>query len=236
MIYPASYTQTGTPIKKLGRKIFLFGFVSGETTFETPDNRPVCTMIDLDKDSISYLISYPEQYVQFNWGGGLLYRQPYYDIDDTSIIVSFSADHHIVKYALDGNQNKFYAGSSSVNKIKSFPHDKDMPGNSDEEWKWYMENPSYQNVIYDKYRKLYYRMVRLPIKDYVPTAIGNAKPVVIVVLDSKLNYLGEVTLPAHITWKPHNCFVSKEGFNIQAVTDDEDKLIFYQYNFIKDET
>jgi hypothetical protein len=232
IIYPAPYIQTSTPLKKLGHNIICEGFVSGETDLENTLSRLVGIIYNLEDQTANYVINYPEQYAKYNWAGGLTYRNPYFDVDNQSIIVSFSADHYLLEYSLStGEQKKHYAGSSSIKEIKSYPFPKDEPKNLDREFEWYMYNPSYQGVFYDKYKNLYYRIARLPVKEYNKGDNGNKKPIIIIVLDSELNYLGEVSLPEDKKFEVLNCFVSKDGFNIQVLTDNEDKMTFYQYNF-----
>jgi hypothetical protein len=236
MIYPAPYIQTLAPLKKYQNKIVSVGFVSGETSIETAQNRVVCTILDLDDKSLKNAVNYPEMYVSYNWAGGFTYRMPSYDLVDESIIINFPANHYLIRYSLStGEQESFYAGSSFIESVKSFPCSKDARVDETLAWNWYMNNPSYESILYDKYKKLYYRIARLPLSNYDKNEKGNRKPIVIIILDANMNYKGEVKLPTHILFCATNCYVSKEGFNIQVWTEDEDKLVFNQYNFVENE-
>jgi hypothetical protein len=236
IILPSPYVQTMTPILKHNHNLFLFGFVTGETNIETEDNRPVCIRLNITTKIQEHFISYPYQYVQYNWAGGFTYRIPYADMNKNSIFVSFAADHDINGYSFsDKLQTQFYAGSSLINTIKPFSESKRSPIDENQAWKWYLENPSYEGILYDKYKNLYYRIARLPQKDYNLNEKGNHKPIIITVLNENLEYLGEVKLPENINFRTSCCFISKDGFNIQVITDDEDKMTFYQYNFLDNE-
>lgn len=236
MIYPYSYATTFAPLKEYDSKIITIGLVTGESSLETGENRPVVSIFDLENKLNSYVINYPEPYVTYNWGGGLTYRLAYYDLCPESIIVSFPASHNLLKYSLlTGEQTNYYAGSLAIEYMKSFPYSKDTPIDEEKAWEWYMNNPSYEGVLYDKYLDRYYRIARLPVTEFNKDEIGNSKPVVIVILDKNLQYIGEVSLPTDIRFFPTNCFVSRDGFNIQVLTDNEDKLTFYQYKFINNE-
>lgn len=236
MIYPAPYLQSLAPLKKYDNKILSVGFVTGETSFETTNNRTVVTIFDLDDSSISNVVNYPEIYTLYNWAGGFTYRMPSYDLVNESIIINFPACHYLIKYSLaTGIQSNHYAGGSTIEYIKSFPFSKNKTIDENRAWVWYMNNPSYEGVLYDKYREQYYRISRLPIRDYNVKERGNRKPIVIIILDANLNYIGEVNLPPDVYFLPGNCYVSKEGFNIQVLTEDEDKLTFYLYKFSSNE-
>jgi hypothetical protein len=236
VILPSPYVQTMTPILKHNHNLFLFGFVSGETDIETTDNRPVCVKLNITTKIQEHFINYPYQYVQYNWAGGFTYRLPYVGMNKNSILVGFSADHDIHSYSFsDELHTPFYAGSALIKTIKPFSESKKLPVDEDQAWAWYMENPSYEGILYDKYKNLYYRVARLPKKDFNPDEKGNHKPIIIIVLNENMEYLGEVKLPENINFRTACCFISKDGFNIQVITDDEDKMTFYQYNFLDNE-
>ena len=234
MINPCPYIQTATPIKKIGDKIVCMGFVSGETSQETNTNRPVCVVYDLKSNKIQSTLNYPIQYSKYNWAGGFTYRMPYYDVVNRDLIVSFAASHNLIRYNIDtGKSEEFYAGSSNIKEISSYPQRKDSRIDEDAAWRWYMTNASYENIMYDKYRKVYYRIARLPKKDYNSTERGNKKPIVIIILDSNLKYIGETTLPSNENWFSCNSFVSREGLNIQVLTDNEDVISFKTFKIEK---
>jgi hypothetical protein len=232
VIHPAPYIQTSTPLKKLGKYIVCAGFVSGETSMETPTNRPTFVLFDTERQTVDYIINYPLQYSKYNWAGGFTYRIPYFDVDAKSVIISFSASHDIISFdPFSGIQTDYYAGSNRIRKIRSYDFPKDVPVNEDRAWAWHLSNASYQSIFYDKHKDRYYRIARLPLKNYSPGDNDNKKPIIIVVLDSAFNYLGEVTFPGDISFEVPNCFVSADGFNIQVLTDNEDKITYYQYDF-----
>lgn len=234
MINPCPFIQTATPIRKIGDKIICMGFVSGETSQETNMNRPVCIVYDLKSNKIHSTLNYPIQYSKYNWAGGFTYRMPYYDVVNRDLVVSFAASHNIIKYNIDtGESKEFYAGSSNIKEINSYPQRKDSRIDEDAAWRWYMTNASYENIMYDKYRKVYYRIARLPKKDYSSNEKGNKKPIVIITLDSNLKYIGETSLPTDADWAPCNSFVSQEGLNIQVLTDNEDVISFKTFKIEK---
>lgn len=227
---PAPYAQTDNPIRMIKDNVILGGFISGEYLAENSRNRPVNILYDLTKEEVRYINNYPDMYQKYNWGGGLAYRLPHFDTNEDNILLSFSADHYIVNYSFSADScTRHYAGSSLINKITSFSYPKSIPLNKERVMGWYRENPSYEGIYYDKYKNLYYRIARLPNLNYKKGEWGNRKPVVVIVLDSDLNYLGEETLPSALNLRTTNCFVSEDGFYIQLLDDNENCFSFCKF-------
>lgn len=194
IIYPYTYLQTPAPLVISEHNILSVGFVTGETDLETYSNRPVVSIFSMDSNSQRFVVNYPEQYKEYNWGGSFTYRMPYFCYNNNELIISFPASHELIKYSIaTKRQSSYYSGSAIINGIKPF-HIKKSIDDKSFVWSWYMSNPSYEGVFYDKYRNLYYRIARLPDTNYKDGERGNNKPVVVIVMDSKLEYLGEVAL------------------------------------------
>lgn len=229
LMSPAPWIATVNPIKYVNNKLIMNGFLAGEPSVETLTNRPVTLIYDFMRDTILYKNNFPIQYVKPDWGGGFFYRWAYLEIYDNRTLVSFPADHYLRLCSIDGNfTDSCYAGSKEVEKIFPFSLTKPKVGEFVDEnvySEWYAGNASYGFILYDKYRHLFYRMVYLP-KSGTPLY----RPLAIVVLDEKLNYLGEDKLPREVAeaWSG-NAIVTKEGLSIMLRTDDEDNLVFNQY-------
>lgn len=229
---PSPYVGTSTPIRSINGNIVMIGMIAGETTKENEYNRPVLSIYN-SIDGKRFSLSYPQHYSLFNWGGGLFYRLPYYTTtcDKDKILISFPASHDLYSYDLsDGEIEIYYGGSNEIIEITSFPFRKNKIVSSNLEREWYMNNPSFEGIYYDKYKELYYRIARLPQSDF-HNSKENLKPTIIIIFDNNLNYLGEYHLPEHMIYVPSNSFVTKEGLNIQILTENEDELSFMQYSF-----
>ena len=234
IIAPYPYVSTMSPISIRHGKIWTSGLVSGETNIESSENRPGIISIDMRTFKMSYYVNYPEIYQKGNWGGGLTYRLPYYTIVGDSLIVSFSASHELIVFNLrKKTKHVFFAGSRYVNEIVPFHFHKRRVSSIDDDsaWKWYLNTPSYEGILYDKYRNVYYRFVRLPLSKNCAMDGVNKKPVSVIILDSKMQYIGETLLDSQSIYIPGNSFVSIDGLNIQKLTKNEDEIVYEQYAF-----
>lgn len=77
------------------------------------------------------------------------------------------------------------------------------------------EKASYGNVIYDKYRNVYYLIAQVETEleqgeDYVEIIRYGKKQFSVIILDDKLNIIGETLLPA-FTYVPNMYFINQDG-------------------------
>lgn len=223
---PAIMASTVNPWIYLEGKLFGSGFTLGEMDDENTRNRPVTISYDLSSRTSEYFVSYPDIYQDANWGG-YNYRFTYSTFDDSNhLVLSFPADHHIYKANLHNRQiKKYYFGSRHADSIHSLDKKKKFRN------KWFMNkyfgsNSSYSSIIYDKYRRVYYRVADLPIKDYNEDIESKSiKPFSIVILNSKMEWLGETLIP-QLSHSRIAFYVSKEGLNLRKYEENEDRLTF----------
>ncbi|WP_211642133.1 DUF4221 family protein, partial [Porphyromonas levii] len=91
---------------------------------------------------------------------------------------------------------------------------------------WGNGQPRYATVLYDKYRDLIYRIATLPVeKD--PKTNTEYRPMVVVVLDGDMNYIGEWTIPHPEEYGFSSFFVSSEGLNIERKNSRDNHHIYF---------
>lgn len=136
---------------------------------------------------------------------------------DSCFIYSFSLDENLYKANIQtGKIEKILAKSryiSNVNPIK-------LPSELTQLMKKTCEMPSYGNIMYDKYRKVYYRFVYLkselkPNEDSRKILHNGKKEFSIMMLDENFKVLGETRFPA-FTYVPHICFINKDGLYLST--------------------
>lgn len=226
-LLPAPYVATSSPIIHMGSTFVFSGFLAGESLLSNEKNRPVMVFYDEKTNSSSCAVNYPSTYSRGNWGGGFKYRMPYYttSLDSLSLLVSFPAASSVVLYNLaDGTAEDIDLGSSIIRNVKPYSVNKRRISNL-EETDWYMRNPSYESVYADPYRRVYYRIARLPDPNYRSGDKGNRKPVVLIVFDEDYSRVGEYLLPDK-EYRPNSAFVTEKGLNVQVLGGSEDELVF----------
>lgn len=82
------------------------------------------------------------------------------------------------------------------------------------------ETSSYGNIIYDKYRNIYYRIAYPDVEfekddDFLAVFRGGRAQFSIIVLDKNLNIIGETLFPSN-TYNPNILFVDKDGLYIST--------------------
>ncbi len=167
------------------------GSINGEYDDETEANRPLVVIYDIGKDSLAYIFSYPVSYRSGKWYGRQ-YRKIYsaYNMHRDIFIYSFPNDHYVYYTDHRSSPKKAYAGSKYFGDIvstnKHWFYDKEAG------FDYYQNQPSYSTIIYDPYRKCYYRIAEHPV---AITEEFYRKPFSIILLDEELNWMGEYMVP-----------------------------------------
>lgn len=234
---PKPFLMTSSPIEILndGKTLVMPVFIAGIGSLQDEKQRRSILLYDYKSGNYKYCVPFPEEYHRKNWGGNFAYMQPYLSLSkDGKVLISFAACHDLLVYDPILDQTfRYYAGSGEIKEIvpSSIPISQ-ISKHQNELMEWYYRNPSYEGIYYDHYRHLYYRIARLALPDDRKRAReGNNKPVVIIVLDEKYNYLGEYHLPENVHYNSFCSFVSPAGFNIQVMNGNENELLFHELSF-----
>lgn len=232
---PLPYVQTLSPIKVYGETLIMAGFRPGESQRSPDIPDMVLCLLDLKSGRVVNVVEMPEIYGKYNWGGGFGYRMPYFDLNDEGeVICCFAASEMMTVYSLKtGRQRQVNAPSKYFGQIEPYSRtNKKAPAN---DIQWYRNNPSYDGILYDPWRGVYYRLALLPERpDRRGTEDFLRKPVSIIVLDKDLRPIEETLLDESVWFRPYCSFVSPEGLFIQVRTGDEDNMTFYQYQYEKE--
>ncbi len=165
--------------------------------------------IDLADSSIKIFGEFPEKMKDGNvW----LDFYPNLCRKDDELLVSFNPDSMIYIYDLEGNLKKSVEVSSKyVNEI--LPPDQEKSRNPNFSMQYQITSPLYHNVLYDKYRKVFYRIVTQSndfynldgtVTDYF------AQPFSIIIFDEEYKILDELYFQNGI-YDFTKIFVTKDG-------------------------
>ncbi len=242
LVLPNPDVTTDNPILYANNLVSMGGGYYSESSIETTGRVYTTLHYNLATGKISYANRYPEIYRKWDWGMHGYYRSLNTALDkDNNILISFAADHNLWRYnPATGVSDSLYAGSREVKSIKPFSTAPKeymyQPASIEAVEDWYETQPSYDAILYDPWRQLYYRFVRFPRADAMKNFFNN-KPVGIIVLDKDLKYLGEERFPENnVGYDTFNAFVTPEGLFIKPlVSKDEDLVTFYQYQVLIEE-
>lgn len=90
--------------------------------------------------------------------------------------------------------------------------------------------PHYSHLMYDKYRKVFYRFALMPDDNIKPFSNNPHQSFSIIILNKDYEIIGETKFPGN-TYAHHLCFVGKKGLYISENNEnnpqfDENKLVF----------
>lgn len=236
IVFKSDYTpdkQAPGPTLSPTQRPLLFNssfFTIGYTIGEDPqiDDKSKFTVRESNRDGRKFYVNYPEEYTSTNWGG-IYYRMVYNcSVGDTTMCISFPATSTIAIFNLKNKTVEYKKTYPDLNNIITpfsgkYSRTLDKAKIEDHYYGQY----SFRGIIYDRYRKMFYRFLLKPTeKKYLKLNHMGPQAKVILVYDSLFNYLGCKELDE--TYSYYTYFVSKRGLYIQRIknTSDESKIHF----------
>jgi hypothetical protein len=229
------FVWTYAPIIDLGKKLLIPSYPDIDPFKNGYQQENLAIILDLDTKKIDYKFGFSDKYIGSGFWGVLL-EKPSYSVNyhDSVIVQSFPIEDKIMVYDF----NFKLIATPSVFKENYEGKNHSLPEFILERKIFYTHiysNPKNKAVLYDPYRKMYYRTFS---ESHTPDAINeildspnrslkqNEKPnLKIMVFDSNFNEVEVVNLDKKKYWIDHIRIV-KEGILIQVQTDNEDKNVF----------
>ena len=175
--------------------------------------------IDLENGKVTpYSIPFPDWVLEKSQGKTVEIPSSYsctYNGDE--LIYSFAMDNQLYKVNLQSMQVERKMAKSIF--IFELDYTK-MPDDFNRILKKTCESAGYGRILYDKYRKVYYRIAYAETElesglDYRKILHTGKAEFSIIILDEDLNVLGETKFPA-FTYVPHICFIREDGLYIST--------------------
>lgn len=223
------------PLMLIDNHLILPGMSPFPENLADRENFRFTACIDLATNKTEYHHLYPEELFGngYNWGGDLI-LQPYPAISpEGKMVHSFTCSHDL--YISDWNTDaeaKVYGGGNAAGTIRSIDHEAERT--PDElVYACFLEQDLYAALLYDPFRKVYYRYLQRGLPDADMKTPIDRKPLTIIVMDDQFRYLGETEIGTGQEWNWTNSFVTAEGLNIEHIgvePEDDDYLTFGLFN------
>lgn len=188
-------------------------------------NTTLTEVLDLKTKKWNSYVTMPESYDKGFFGAVNFYlAKRTYNPNKKSFCFSFPIDNYVYEYDVTKQVNKQYAGSKYLQDVKPMASTK-IWASFQNTYTFYRKMPSYREIFYDKYKKLYYRIAEHPISeefinsnDILKKGMKNFS---IIILDENLKKVGEY-LPPKYTYTS-TITPTKEGLLILNFKKSEEK-------------
>lgn len=233
LAYKGFYSTTSNQGFLHGDTLFLNSIVLGGNKIPRKDIQILLNVHD--GSSRLREMEFPSQYRKNKFGGGDfdIYSMSFNPLAKR-IIYSFPADENLISRDLHSESSKrFFANGSLADHINEYDKKTFDNGITDPQIEHYMTSPSFGQVLFDRYKNVYYRILLLPVaKHDANYGEKNAplKQIVVMVFDRTFKMLGECKLPAD-KYMMSSSFVSSNGLNIQHKPLTDEKLVFTVLRF-----
>lgn len=192
------------------------------------------TIIDLSNDSILYFGDLPQEYKNGEFFGNHQYDYSRTIDNKGQMAFSFPINSFLYIYDLDGNFIKdINCKSTYIDKIEPMPEDKYFELNA--KMDTYAYSPQYNEIVYDKYRDRYIRLVAHKLDKYNEDGSRNKwynRRWSMIILDNNFERINEYLLPKN-TYSNH-IIITNKGLMLRSIkTDNLYKC--YTFKYIKDE-
>lgn len=228
IVGPAINISTSQVPHFFDKRIYYSGISIGENLGE----KRRYVIGEIAKDTVKYYVPYPKDYEEKNLGG-IYYRITYHTIVEDSLIhISFPASNYIAIFNISNKQvlyKELYPKISD--RIIAFSKSNQrevLSKNQSEILKHFYGQFSFKEIIYDSYRKIFYRFLIMPGKDSdIEKKIFGKQYSYILIYDKSYNYLGCKLLDLNV--RHDKFFVTSKGLYLFKNTKDENTLHFYLY-------
>lgn len=220
--YPQYLMSTVTPFIEVGSTLILTGQAVLSVPAENIDRFKISAYINTATNQVDFHHTYPKEIYgnDANWEGGLPTQVFSTLSPEKELVFSFPASHNLYVTRWDEDETRaVYGGSNVASTIHSIDYG-DVKKTPDElVVENYIKEDMYGAVLYDPYRKLYYRFLLRGLPNATIKTVKEEKPIVVIMMDGQFNYLGETTLGTGKEWNWTNAFVTQEGLNIEYIGD-----------------
>lgn len=238
LTYPQYSIQTAIPFIETPQELIFPGLYPSSIPDSIIDKFKFTSHINFTTKQVVQTHHYPRSlYSNYNWQGQI-FTEVFTDLhaDGDQLVYSFPVSHDLYIAGLYSNDYKIvYGGSNEAGTIHSHdaPFKKKTPRSII--GATFINNDMYGAIKYDRYRKVYYRVLRKALPGTTLETAWKEKPAIVIMMDENFNYLGETNIGTCGEWNLQNIFVTKEGLNIEYIGKniDEEFLTLKLFNIKK---
>lgn len=230
------FPETSTPFIETETTLMLPGFYIGIIPDRLRDNIKFMAHIEFNTGKIEHSSSYPSNLYgsDFTWGDPIFTKvYPQFDFEQNRIIHSFPVSHNLyIQNIGDETYREVYGGSNyagTIHPLKGNPNT--IP--RQESIRHVVEQDLYSALLYDKFREVYYRFLRKAVPNATIHSKISDKPIAIIMLDKNFEYLGETVIGNSDEWNWDNCFVTKEGLNIEFLDEGDIDEVYMTFKIFE---
>lgn len=217
--YPQYIFNAVNPFIKKEDNLIFSGFAPFSIEDSLINKFHITACIDLKNNQSDFINSYPSALYgnNANWDDPL-FMQTYSILSPNGELVnSFPPSHDLyITNLKSGNSKTVYGGSNVARTITSIDWDLSTGKTPDQKIiEHYLNQDLYAGILYDPWRKMYYRFMQQGLVNATTRTPLTSKPVVVIIMDEQFNYLGETLIGTGDNWNWKNSFVTEEGLNIE---------------------
>ncbi|MDR0572692.1 MAG: DUF4221 domain-containing protein [Tannerella sp.] len=234
--YPQYMPCTVIPMMEIDETLALIGYSPFSLKDSLIDDFRFTAFMDMKTFQVTFRHTYPVELYgnNANWDGVEFFTPVYPALSPSGeLIYSFPVSHDIYLAKWNtGNYKVAYAGSNTAKTIRSMDQRETRTPNQII-LAHYFQYDTYSAILYDTWRKTYYRFMLQHLPNASPqTAVGK-KPIVIIMMDEQFNYLGETLIGTGEEWNWTNSFVTAEGLNIEYIDEEDENEDYLNFKIFK---
>lgn len=223
LLMPQYLPGTTCPIIEVNNHLMLTGFSPFCISTDDMKNFRFTACMDLEDEQISFHHLYPMELFEgnANWDDPCFMKVYPCISADGDIIHSFPMSHNVYISKWNSDEARaVYAGSNVARTIRSIDWDY-LSQRTPREliYTHILCQDLYAAILYDPWRKVYYRFMQQGIENATTRNKLTEKPVVVIMMDEDFQYLGETVLGTSDVWNWNNSFVTEEGLNIEYIDE-----------------
>lgn len=222
------YVHLGSPYPAFIKDNFLY-----LCTYTPPINKPTSDhfstiRLNLSNKLVEQVFNLSDEYDKGWWGKhGYLRASHNYNSQSDIIVLSFPNDHFVYSIDKMGRRSKHFAGAKNIKKMKPISKEIEDINDDDRMYRNEAKQGRYYFILFDSWRKVYYRFSFNPAKGEYESPFDIFKNVSIVILDINFKKIGEHYLEKD-TYSLYS-YITPSGlhlFNQAKYNTGEDNLVF----------